>query len=131
MMSKRAQAGVEGMVMLAIVFFIFLGAYALSVAQQRSVLVSGKEMKEQEECLLLANAIVNIYQLNEKAQMIITLKHNFTLIPAEQRIESKLAVCTLPIGSFSSSGSPITSAFTLLPGEVKIMKKEWVALSNE
>ena len=130
-MSKKAQAGVEGMIMIAIVFAIFLGAYALSIAQQRSVISSGAEMKEWEECLLLANIIVSVYELDQNAQMGMTLEHNFTIIPAERRMESAHAVCTLSIGSVSNSGSPVTNSFTLLPGDVIVSKKEWVAVSNE
>lgn len=128
--SKKAQAGVEGMVMLGVVFMIFLGAYAVSIIQQRSVVVAEKEIEEREECLLLANTIVSVYELDQQAQMIITLKNNITIIPAEQRMESAHAVCTIPIGSVSSSGSPVASPFTLLPGDVKIIRKEWVAVSN-
>lgn len=118
------------MVMLGIVFIIFLGAYALSISQQRSLIASENEIKEWEECLLFVNSIVAVYELEQNAQMIVTIGHNFTIIPAERRMESAQSICTLPIGSVSNSGSPVTNAFTITPGEVIISKEEWVAVYN-
>ena len=129
-LSKKGQTGIEGMIALGIVFFLFLGAYALFTAQQRTLTVSSKEVQEKEECLLLASSIVNIFVLDQNAQIVITLNHNFTIIPAEQRIESAHAVCTIPIKSISNSGSPVPEMFMIFSGEVSIIKKEWVAVSN-
>ncbi|MBS3165599.1 hypothetical protein J4444_00610 [Candidatus Woesearchaeota archaeon] len=127
---KRAQAGVEGMIAVGIIFFLFMGVYLVYIEKQHLVTLTNQELQEHRDCLLLSNAITTILILGEGSQTTVRIKYNQTIYPLQQRIESENSFCTIPVKSVSNSGYSSTAPFNLAPGNVVISRSDWVKVQN-
>lgn len=123
---KRGQAGIEAVVALGIIFFLFIGVYLIYTAKNRDLSFSKKVIEEREDCLKLANAIVNTFTLGDSAEMTITTYHDLTVIPVEQRIETTKSFCTIPVKTIHEN-----SDLTLSAGKIKLKnERSYITLSN-
>ena len=121
MNGKKAQIGVEALIAIGVIFFLFLGMYALYETKKGDLLRAEEELKEREECLNIATLATTIFVLGENAEITTRINSPITVQPSAQRIEMEHSFCTLAIGHISNNAS--SENFILYPGTVQIKNK--------
>ncbi|MBI4153118.1 hypothetical protein HY497_01225 [Candidatus Woesearchaeota archaeon] len=121
-MKKKAQAGMEAMIAIGVIFVLFLGTYLMYMAKNSDVVRSQQQLNEREDCFKVANGITNAFTLGDST-IKATIYHELTVYPAEQRIETANAFCTFPLKAVYDSALTLNS-FTLQPGKITIENSE-------
>ena len=117
-MNKKAQVGIEALVGIAVVFFIFLGMFILYETKRSDVFRAEQELKEREECLSIATLVTTIFILGDDTQITTKLNYPMTIQPSAQKIEMEHSFCTIRVAGISNNAS--SNNFLLSPGLVQI-----------
>jgi GTP-sensing pleiotropic transcriptional regulator CodY len=123
MKSKYGQVGYEALIAFGIIFILFIGTYMIYGEKSRDLIISARELEERADCLKVANAYTSIFTLGKESQMNITIYHNLTVFPSEQRIETENFFCTFVVPVVYYNGSRTNDTFTLIPGELRIINE--------
>ncbi|MBU0469853.1 MAG: hypothetical protein KKA62_05410 [Nanoarchaeota archaeon] len=128
---KKGQTGIEGLVILCIIFLIFIAMFLVYLSKNRDLIVFEKELEERSDCLKLANAINQMFALSDSAAITIKISTELTVHPAEQRISSAQSSCTIPLRSISNNSTYNGNYFILNQGDVLVENRNnIVVISN-
>lgn len=119
MQNKKAQASFEAMLGLALIFFIFLGTYAIYLNKNSDMLRSKEQLQEREDCLKLTGTIMQAFLLGDKTTFVISVQHPIGINPGGRRAETKHSFCTLPINQIYDNQSS-SSPFSLDVGKIQV-----------
>ncbi|MFH1396545.1 MAG: hypothetical protein ABIG93_04055 [archaeon] len=128
--SKKAQVGLEAIVSVSLILFLFLGAYLIYYDKNADIIKSEQELNERAECFQLANLINNIYTLGDNTEITTKISQNMTIEPGNQRIYSEKSYCTFPLKMVSQNSTLNFDAFTLQEGNVSITNENGLVIVN-
>jgi hypothetical protein len=125
MKNTHGQAGLEGLIVLGVIFLMFTGLMLLYFAKNNDVLNSQSYLGEKKDCLALANTISTVFILGSGSSMEVFVEHDLTIYPNLQRINTDNSICFFPIRL-----DGLNESINVNAGNVRIVNSQPMEITN-
>jgi len=127
---RKGQVGMEAIISVGIVIFLFLGLFLVYFYKSAEISNLEQELDERAECMELANVITNVFALGDGVEITVKISENMTVEPGKQRIYSENSFCTFPVKRVFQNSSLVFDSFILQSGNVSIINEEGAVIVN-